>query len=120
MKEIPWKEFSARAADLWLNRWFLLTAGNKEEYNTMAVAWGSIGGIWNRPFVQVVVRPTRYTYGFINNHDTFTLCSFPEEYHGGIFWAQHGSWNRTTPVGARVMFTALDPETGDAVGARRA
>ena len=42
--------------------------------------------------------------------------SFPEEYHGGIFWAQHGSWNRTTPVGARVMFTALD-ENGDAVGA---
>jgi glucose/arabinose dehydrogenase len=41
--------------------------------------------------------------------------SFPERYHGGIFWAQHGSWNRTTPVGARVMFTALD-ENGDAVG----
>ena len=44
--------------------------------------------------------------------------SFPAEYHGGIFWAQHGSWNRTEPVGARVMFTALDPETGDAVGAQ--
>lgn len=44
--------------------------------------------------------------------------SFPEEYQGGIFWAQHGSWNRTTPVGARVMYTALDPETGDAVGAQ--
>ena len=42
--------------------------------------------------------------------------SFPQRYHGGIFWAQHGSWNRTTPVGARVMFTALD-ENGDAVGA---
>ena len=39
--------------------------------------------------------------------------SFPEEYHGGIFSAQHGSWNRTTPVGARVMFTSLD-ENGDA------
>ncbi|OOY07151.1 sorbosone dehydrogenase [Thioclava sp. F36-7] len=36
--------------------------------------------------------------------------SFPEKYHGGIFSAQHGSWNRTTPVGARVMFTALDEE----------
>jgi hypothetical protein len=45
-------------------------------------------------------------------------ASFPEEYQGGIFWAQHGSWNRTTPVGARVMFTALDPETGDATGAQ--
>ncbi|MCY4006414.1 MAG: PQQ-dependent sugar dehydrogenase [Rhodobacteraceae bacterium] len=42
--------------------------------------------------------------------------SFPEKYHGGIFWAQHGSWNRTTPVGARVMFTSLDDE-GNAVKA---
>lgn len=39
--------------------------------------------------------------------------SFPAEYHGGIFSAQHGSWNRTTPIGARVMFTNLD-ENGDA------
>ncbi|MBL3571035.1 sorbosone dehydrogenase [Rhodovulum sulfidophilum] len=30
---------------------------------------------------------------------------FPEEYRGAIFSAQHGSWNRTTPVGARVMVT---------------
>jgi glucose/arabinose dehydrogenase len=42
--------------------------------------------------------------------------SFPERYRSGIFWAQHGSWNRTTAVGARVMFTALD-ENGDAVEA---
>jgi glucose/arabinose dehydrogenase len=32
---------------------------------------------------------------------------FPQKYRGGIFSAQHGSWNRTTPVGARVMFTAV-------------
>jgi glucose/arabinose dehydrogenase len=30
---------------------------------------------------------------------------FPKEYKGAIFSAQHGSWNRTTPVGARVMVT---------------
>lgn len=41
--------------------------------------------------------------------------SFPEEYRGGIFSAQHGSWNRTTPVGARVMFTRLDAD-GNAAG----
>jgi glucose/arabinose dehydrogenase len=34
---------------------------------------------------------------------------FPEQYRGGIFSAQHGSWNRTTAVGARVMFTSLKP-----------
>jgi glucose/arabinose dehydrogenase len=32
---------------------------------------------------------------------------FPAKYQGGIFSAQHGSWNRTTPVGARVMYTSL-------------
>lgn len=35
---------------------------------------------------------------------------FPERYRGGIFSAQHGSWNRTKPVGARVMFTSLKPD----------
>jgi glucose/arabinose dehydrogenase len=41
--------------------------------------------------------------------------SFPDQYHGGIFSAQHGSWNRTEPIGARVMFTRLDEE-GAAAG----
>jgi hypothetical protein len=41
--------------------------------------------------------------------------SFPEAYHGGIFSAQHGSWNRTDPVGATVMFTRLDAD-GNAAG----
>ncbi|MCO6385716.1 sorbosone dehydrogenase family protein [Aliihoeflea sp. 40Bstr573] len=35
---------------------------------------------------------------------------FPEKYRGGIFSAQHGSWNRTEPVGARVMFTAINED----------
>jgi glucose/arabinose dehydrogenase len=35
---------------------------------------------------------------------------FPAKYRGGIFSAQHGSWNRTTPVGARVMFTAVNED----------
>ena len=32
---------------------------------------------------------------------------FPAEYKGAIFSAQHGSWNRTVPVGARVMVTKV-------------
>ncbi|MEJ8474799.1 PQQ-dependent sugar dehydrogenase [Roseibium algae] len=35
---------------------------------------------------------------------------FPEKYNNAIFSAQHGSWNRTTPVGARVMVTFIDDE----------
>ena len=37
----------------------------------------------------------------------YTGNKFPAKYQGGIFSAQHGSWNRTTPIGARVMFTSL-------------
>jgi glucose/arabinose dehydrogenase len=32
---------------------------------------------------------------------------FPEKYRGGIFIAEHGSWNRTTPIGYRVMFVQV-------------
>ncbi len=37
----------------------------------------------------------------------YTGKKFPAKYQGGIFSAQHGSWNRTTPIGARIMFTSL-------------
>ncbi len=40
---------------------------------------------------------------------------FPAKYRGGIFSAQHGSWNRTEPIGARIMFTSLN-EYGSAAG----
>jgi glucose/arabinose dehydrogenase len=37
----------------------------------------------------------------------YTGRMFPQKYRNGFFSAQHGSWNRTTPVGARVMFTGV-------------
>jgi len=35
---------------------------------------------------------------------------FPAKYKNAIFSAQHGSWNRTEPVGATVMVTYIDDE----------
>jgi len=32
---------------------------------------------------------------------------FPAEYQGKMFVAQHGSWNRTVPVGARIMLSTV-------------
>ena len=40
----------------------------------------------------------------------YTGKQFPAKYKGGIFSAQHGSWNRTTPVGAQVLFTSLNED----------
>lgn len=40
----------------------------------------------------------------------YTKTQFPKEYSNGIFHAQHGSWNRIEPCGARIMFTSIDDE----------
>ena len=40
----------------------------------------------------------------------YTGQMFPEPYLNGSFSAQHGSWNRTKPVGARIMFTPIKPD----------
>ncbi len=40
----------------------------------------------------------------------YTGKQFPAKYQGAIFSAQHGSWNRTKPIGARVMVTTLKPD----------
>ncbi|MFC2140314.1 flavin reductase [Candidatus Auribacterota bacterium] len=80
LKKIEPQKFLSRGINIFLNRWFLLTSGDIKQHNTMTVSWGSLGGIWALPFVQVVVRPTRYTYEFMEKYNTFTLCSFPEQY----------------------------------------
>ena len=40
----------------------------------------------------------------------YTGKMFPAKYKNAIFSAQHGSWNRTVPVGARVMVTFIDKD----------
>mgnify|MGYP003773006945 CR=1 FL=1 len=38
----------------------------------------------------------------------YTGSMFPEEYRGQIFIAEHGSWNRSAPIGYRVMLVRLE------------
>ena len=45
----------------------------------------------------------------------YTGTMFPKKYQGAIFTTQHGSWNRTVPVGARLMVTYLK-EDGHVAG----
>jgi glucose/arabinose dehydrogenase len=40
----------------------------------------------------------------------YTGDSFPAEYENQIFIAEHGSWNRSTPIGYRVMLVRLNDE----------
>lgn len=86
LRPIPIDQLLFNFSDLWSNKWLLLTAGDfiTGKFNPMTVGWGSFGVMWNRPFVQVVVRPTRYTYQFMEQYETFTLCAFPETYRTAL------------------------------------
>lgn len=59
--------------------WMLITAGDAKKANTMTASWGGLGVLWNKPVVFAFVRPTRYTYEFLEREDTFSLSFFPDE-----------------------------------------
>ena len=83
---IPFDKFLLKTHALWNDQWMLLTAGDFREghFNAMTVGWGSFGTMWSKPFVQIVVRPTRYTFEFMEKYETFTLCAFPEQYRPAV------------------------------------
>lgn len=60
--------------------WALLTAGTRDNFNTMTVSWGMSGELWGKDVVAVFVRPQRYTFEFMESNDEFTLSFFGGEY----------------------------------------
>lgn len=83
---LPIDDLQVRSHHLFDKQWLLLTCGDfsTNDYNTMTVSWGSLGTIWNRPFAQVFVRPSRHTYTFIDRYDNFSLSAFPESYRKAL------------------------------------
>lgn len=86
LQPISMEALVTRSCHLWDIQSLLLTSGDftLNDFNTMTVGWGSLGYIWRRPFVQVVVRPVRYTFTFMERFDTFTLSAFPSEYNSAL------------------------------------
>jgi len=86
LKPIEISQFIVKANDLWAEQWFLLSAGDfiKRDFNAMTVSWGSLGEIWHKPLAQIFVRPTRFTFQFIENTDGFTLTFYEEKYRDAL------------------------------------
>jgi flavin reductase (DIM6/NTAB) family NADH-FMN oxidoreductase RutF len=85
-KPISFEDLRTNGHLTWSKQGMLLTSGDfaAGHFNTMTVGWGSMGVMWGRPFVQVVVRPTRYTYEFMEQYESFTLCAFPETHRQAL------------------------------------
>ena len=86
--------------------WAVLTAGEKEKFNSMTISWGGMGTIWNKPVVIVYVKPIRYTYEFMESSKYFTISFYGEEYKKdlGILGSKSG---RDMD---KISFTKFTPE----------
>ncbi len=115
LEEIPIKKLKISAFSLWHTDWLLLTSGDfkKGSFNAMTVAWGSIGNMWNIPIAMVVIRPTRFTYGFINSFPTFSLCSFPKEYRRAL----NLLGTKSGRDGDKISEAGLTPNASEKIGA---
>ncbi len=60
--------------------WLLLSAGDEAKFNTMTVSWGGVGVLWNKNVVFTFIRPQRYTLGFVEEEEYFTLSGFGSDF----------------------------------------
>ena len=58
----------------------LVTAGNKDRYNTMTIGWGSLGTLWSKSICNVYVKKNRYTHNFMDTNECFTVSFFDKQY----------------------------------------
>ena len=64
--------------------WALLTAGVKDDFNSMTISWGGMGTLWHKPVVFLFVKPVRYTYEFVERHDEITVSFYDKQYRKAL------------------------------------
>lgn len=59
-----------------------LSVGDKNKMNAMTIGWGGLGVLWgkDRPVLTVYVEKRRYTHGFMENNEYFSVTAFPKGY----------------------------------------
>ena len=72
MKKVDYNEYFKQASES-LSKGAFLTVKNGNELNTMTIGWATIGIIWGKPILMVMVRKSRHTYSLIENTDEFTV-----------------------------------------------
>ena len=77
-------ELSAKFFDQFEKNWALLSAGPKDDHNTMTISWGSTGSLWDKPIVTVYVKPNRFTHKFMTENEYFTVSFYPEDKHDAL------------------------------------
>ncbi len=80
MNRIKPQDIKGNVFDAIGRKWMLITAGDKTGFNTMTASWGGMGVLWGKNVSFCFVRHERYTYGFMEKGDYYTLSFYGEEY----------------------------------------
>ncbi len=112
LKPVNVKSLKDNVFKLLDNDWMLVTAGNKESFNTMTASWGTFGILWNKPIAIGFIRPHRYTFEFINKADYFTLAFFSEQYREALNYIGSHSGRTTDKIG-QTGLSPLSTERGN-------
>lgn len=110
-KEIKMNELQLNPFSLIGKDWALVTAGNKEKFNTMTVSWGGLGVFWNKNVVTVYIRPQRYTKKFVDEQDRFTLSFYEEGYRETLAFCGSVSGKDVDKVKEANLTPYFDQET---------
>jgi flavin reductase (DIM6/NTAB) family NADH-FMN oxidoreductase RutF len=61
------------------SRVLLVSQAKQGSPNAMAIGWGQVGIVWRKPVFTVLVRPSRHTYGLIEEAGEFTVNIVPPQ-----------------------------------------
>ncbi len=78
LKEIRCFEGFERLMNALHGRGAILITGVQKP-NPMTIGWASLGVIWSKPVLSVLVRPSRHSFSLIESHDEFSVCVPPVE-----------------------------------------
>lgn len=112
-REIDLTNYDANPFEKIGRDWMLITAGNREKFNTMTASWGGMGVLWNKNVAFTFIRPSRYTFEFTEREDYFSLCFFPEDYRKELTYCGRNSGRDVD----KVRETGLTPTFIDGVPA---
>jgi len=78
--KINYSDYLKETLQAMRNSGLLLTSANRKgKINVMTIGWGTIGVIWGIPMFLVLVRPSRFSYGFIEETGNFTVNVPPKK-----------------------------------------
>ncbi len=72
------EEFGHNPFSYFRGHGLLLAAGDSTSSNAMTIGWGALGTLWGKPAVTVYVRQSRYTHGFMERGQYFTVMRFAD------------------------------------------